>query len=128
MRLLGGFSLIELLVVLVVLGILFTIGLFSVVGVRGRAYDAVVQTYLREAVAHQFAYALEHGDYAADPGDLVAEGLRSVPGIELRILEGGASFCMLARHLRGRYWFAATPRGLFNTGRGAGEPPPADCP
>lgn len=128
MRSLPGFSLIELLVVLVVLAILFSIAVPGMLGVRRRAYDTAAQTHLREAVAHQFAYAVDHGDYADDLAELRSEGLREVPGVELELRSGGGSFCMLARHRYGRYWYAATPSALVNTGVRAQDPAPADCP
>jgi len=128
MRSLRGFSLIELLVVLVVLAILFSIAVPGVLGVRRRAYDTAAQTHLREAVAHQFAYAVDYGDYADDLAELRSEGLREVPGVELELRSGGASFCMFARHRYGRFWYAATPEKLVNTGVPAGQPAPSDCP
>ncbi len=128
MRSSPGFSLIELLVVLILLGILFSIAVPGVLGVRRRAYDSVAQAHLREAVAYQFTYATEHGDYADELGKLESEGLRRVPGVELELRSGGASFCMLVRHARGRYWYAATPEKVVNTGVPAGNPAPSDCP
>ncbi len=123
-----GFSLIELLVVLIVLGILFSIAVPGVLGVRRRAYDAAAEAHLREAIAHQFAHAVEHGDYADDLAELRSEGLREVPGVELKLRSGGASFCMLARHRYGRFWYAATPEKLVNTGVPADRPEPSGCP
>ncbi len=128
MRSFTGFSLIELLVALVVLGILFSLALPSVQWVRRRAYDSAVTAHLREAMGYQFVYAAEHGDFTDDLSALRAEGLKEVPGVELELRSGGGSFCMLARHRYGRYWYAATPSALVNTGVRAQDPAPADCP
>ncbi len=128
MRSFTGFSLIELLVALVVLGILFSLALPSVQWVRRRAYDAAALVHLREAVSFQFAYAAEHGSFASEISALRAAGLGEKAGVTLELRSGGGSFCMLARHRYGRYWYAATPSALVNTGVRAQDPAPADCP
>ncbi len=129
-RSLWGFSLIELLVVLVVLGILMSVAVPAVFGARRRSFDVAAMAYLRQAVAAEEAYAGEHGDYAADLAGLQAAGLRSpAPGLDLVVLRGGRSYCLLARHRRGSLWYAASSqKGLYPTARPARSGPGSDCP
>ena len=76
----GGFSLLELIVVVAVMGILATIAIANLKQTPRRAQEAVLKTNLRtlREVIDQF-YA-DQGTYPASLEDLVGEGyLRKVP-------------------------------------------------
>ena len=65
-----GFSLIELMVVVLIIGILLAIALPTFLGTRQRAQDRAAQSSLRTALAAAMTYWAEAGDY--DGFDTVA--------------------------------------------------------
>lgn len=61
----AGFSIIELLVVVIVIGILAAIVMLSYTGIQNGAHDSAVQSDLRQAADQIELFALDHnGDYA----------------------------------------------------------------
>ena len=120
-----GFSLIELLIVLLILSLLASVLWPVIRKARARAYDMSAVSTLREAAALQTIYAMDHGRYAAGPRPLLALGLRLPAGVELRVLEGGPHYCMSARHRAGQFWFLISDR--FGLARLSG-PAPVGCP
>ncbi len=129
-RPLSGFTLIEVLVVLTVLGVLVALALPSFLGARRRAYDAAAIAYLRQAVAADEVYASEHGGYATNRRALMGAGLRApLPQLDLVVLEGGERYCLMARHRWGSRWYAASSgKGLYATSRPARSAPGTACP
>lgn len=74
-----GFTLVELLVVVSIVGILVAIALPSFAGRQGKAFDARVQSDLRKAAAGQEAYFIDHATYSSDcetlPGFKKSDGI-----------------------------------------------------
>lgn len=74
-----GFTLVELLVVVSIVGILVAIALPSFAGRQGKAFDARVQSDLRKAAAGQEAYFVDHATYSNDceslPGFVKSDGI-----------------------------------------------------
>ena len=68
-----GFSLIELLAVLVIIGILLAIGISSMLGLRARAADAVANADIREAIPSVMAQHADSGTYVG----MTLAGLRA---------------------------------------------------
>jgi prepilin-type N-terminal cleavage/methylation domain-containing protein len=65
-RKLGGFTLIELLIVIVVIAILATISIVVYRGIQNRAYDAVVESDLNNAIKLLEVARVELGHYPQD--------------------------------------------------------------
>jgi len=63
MRAERGFTLIELMVVVLIIGILITIGLPSYLGARERAADRVTQANIRTGLAAALTFFAEIGDF-----------------------------------------------------------------
>lgn len=73
----NGFSLVELLVVILIVGILAALGILALLNQRHKAYDAAVKTQIRKAATAEAIYNQDHGVYASenigpsDTGELV---------------------------------------------------------
>jgi len=99
----GGFTLIEVLIVVVILGILAVIALPKFTSVKGSAFDASAKSDLRNAMTAQEAYYSDNQVYADDVDDLQ----NFVPNIdiEITVVEGDAGhFVMTAKHGLGKCW------------------------
>jgi len=76
----SGFTIVELLVVIVVIGILAAITIVSFNGVQNKANDVTVQSDLKN-IAKQFElYKLDNGVYPAGTAQLTTLGLRASKG------------------------------------------------
>ena len=126
----AGFTLLELLIVIAIIAILAGILITALHGARKRSFDLAALGYLREAMHAQALYSLDTEEYADNLGDLLNKGLRPVPrGIEIRVLSGGTTYCMVASHHGGTRWYAATPeKGPYRTSVPAWDPAPSACP
>jgi len=116
----AGFTLMELLIVSVVLGLLTTIGLASYIGLRERAGDAAARVAVREALPSVEAYFADNGTYA---------------GMSFTILQAeydaGLEDSLAFSSLSGRsYCVSAVVAGRFAHMSGPDDPQPQDglCP
>jgi prepilin-type N-terminal cleavage/methylation domain-containing protein len=69
-----GFTLVELLIVIVILGVLAVVAVFAVRGIVDRGEENACATDLRTLTGAQEAHWLLHGSYATEP-DLVSAGM-----------------------------------------------------
>jgi prepilin-type N-terminal cleavage/methylation domain-containing protein len=122
-----GFTLVELLIVLVVLAILTAVAVPSYLGVRNRAADAAARADIRAAVPAATAYAAENVGVKGDADNKAAT--RGFKGMSLKLLrnyDAGLSdavkivsgkttesqFC-LAATVSGRSWSVLGPGTAF---------------
>ena len=76
-----GFTLVELLVVIVILGILAAVAVFAVGGVTDRGKASACKADIASVSVASEAYYAQNGSYAANIDALVTESfLRSAPG------------------------------------------------
>lgn len=76
----GGFTLVELLVVIVILGILAAVAVFAVGGVTDKGKESACKADLNSVATASEAYYAKNGSYAASIAGLVtAKFLRSAP-------------------------------------------------
>ena len=73
-----GFTLVEILVVVVVVGILATIAIPKLQGSRESAHFSKIQQDLRNVGTAQELHFRDHGGYADDPEDLIFHGAEAV--------------------------------------------------
>ena len=117
-----GFTLVELLVVVMVIGILATIALSTFFRHERQAWDAAVKSDLRNAaLAQQTAFdGPGTGGFATDVSTLNSAGFRSSPGrnyfggafLMTVTAVGGQSFCMTAQSASGVYFGYSSQFGL----------------
>ena len=67
-----GFTLIELMVVVMIIAVLIAIAIPSFLGFRKSAQDRSAQSDIRNVLLAEKAFWLENGDYTATEGDITA--------------------------------------------------------
>jgi type IV pilus assembly protein PilA len=67
-----GFTLIELMVVVMIIAVLIAIAIPSFLGFRKSAQDRSAQAEIRNVLLAEKAFWLENGDYTATAGDITA--------------------------------------------------------
>jgi prepilin-type N-terminal cleavage/methylation domain-containing protein len=75
----GGFTLIELMIVIVVLGLVAATVLFAASGVSNRGTQSVCKTNLKQIEGAEEAYFSQVGEYASIPELVARRLLREVP-------------------------------------------------
>jgi len=111
----GGFTLIELMVVITIMGVLATIAIPRFMGFRKRAFDAAAKHDLNTVSVSQAAYMASEGRYAASVETLKEqpEGLQLSPDIEVEISVDGDAYTATARSTKcapqtGQWTFSST--------------------
>lgn len=109
----GGFTLIELMIVIAIIGILAAIAIPQFSSYRKRSYDARAQADLRNAATAQEAYYIAWDKYADDDSKLEGEDYGFFKDEEVSLNVSGDSFAytMRAWHPSGNYSFILTGPG-----------------
>src|SRR3954452_24914064 len=85
-----GFTLVELLVVLVIIGILAAIGMAAFLSQRTKAQDGEAKVYAATAAKAMMVWGDDHGGYAGAPPAGLATIERSLAGAPGLIVDGDA--------------------------------------
>ncbi len=84
-----GFTLIELIVVMVIIGILASIALMQLLGFLGRGYNATLQSDLRSAYTASIQFHLDYPNDAVTEDELKEYGYTpSDEHVELTVVDG----------------------------------------
>ena len=100
-----GFTLIELMIVIAIIGILAAIAIPQFSAYRTRSFNAAANADLRNAATAQEAYYVDKNTYADDEDDLIAGyGLFITTNVSLTVNAGSTTdtrYNMTAFHRRG---------------------------
>jgi type IV pilus assembly protein PilA len=92
----GGFTLVELLAVVVIIGILAAIAIPNYIGQQDKARDAAAMAQLRMAATSQQLYYVDQNSYADDTTDLEAYGFRQGGQVVTVGAADATAYCMQA--------------------------------
>lgn len=122
----GGFTLVELLVVVLLLALLAAVGVSAVLSRREKVRDATVKNDLKNAASVEIALLSGGGRYASSEAELAAQGLQPSPEVVFVTVRGNANrFCLEAHHVLRpeRVWMMDSRTGDFRLGPGGSCPP-----
>lgn len=99
----SGFTLIELMIVIAIIGILAAIAIPQFSAYRTRSYNSAAQADLRNAATAQEAYQVDNQTYSGTVANLVGAtyGLFTSKNVTLTGGGGAASYVMTGHHLKG---------------------------
>jgi prepilin-type N-terminal cleavage/methylation domain-containing protein len=91
-----GFTLVELLVVIVIIGILAGIAIPLFLNQRQKGVEAGIKSDLKAAATVQETYFVDEGEYAADLAALQGAGFTATEEnkITVGLVDGGDGFCI----------------------------------
>jgi type IV pilus assembly protein PilA len=101
----GGFTFVELCVIVVVIAILAALGVAVFMKQRARGYEAQANASLKDASLVIQSWVTQHdGDYSGLDGktgasnELTGEGFRSTAGVALDVEASTTAYCVTADH------------------------------
>ena len=98
-----GFTLIELMIVIAIIGILAAIAIPQFSAYRTRSYNSAAQADLRNAATAQEAYQVDNQTYCGTIGTLVGAtyGLYTSENVNLSASGGASTYTLTGYHTKG---------------------------
>jgi len=113
-----GFTLIELMIVIAIIGILAAIAIPQFTAYRQRGFNAASQSDLRNAATAQEAYYTDGQTYTSVLGDLTPRGYTPSANVSMNTLTGSVTgYTMTTKHTSGASsWTLQGPGGSITVG------------
>lgn len=109
-----GFTLLEMLAAMIIMGILLAVAVGFQTGARVRAGDAAAKSNIDVAVPAMQAYGLDNGGYTGMTlrrlRRTYSRGIRNI-----RIVSAGAATYCVRSTVEGRTWYKLGPTGSITT-------------
>jgi len=122
----SGFTLVEVLVVVVIIGILASIAIAAFLKTRENAYAGQAKSDLRNLASAEEFYLGDHDQYiSGGAAELAAEGFRQTVGIKLGVgVVANTGYCAAALAPDGSYyWWDSEAGGLQSVATPSLSPP-----
>ena len=129
-----GFTLIELMVVVMIIAVLIAIAIPSFLGFRRSAQDRAAQSELRNVLLSEKAYWLDNGDYTETAADIVAFEPNAVinadpaVGVYIDLRDADSDIVCMTRTADSGNTFSIWESSSAGTFYGATDLSAADCP
>ena len=118
----NGFTLVELLIVILIIGILAAIAIPTFLNVRQRSYTATMASDLKSAVTAEHAYDTDHTGFTSVLSDLMAEGYRNSSDVTpVHVTVATDSFVACVKHNAVNEWL------VYDSTRGTTTTSSSDC-
>ena len=114
----GGFTLIELMIVIAIIGILAAIAIPNFVSYRRRAYNASANSGIRDLYTAAQAYFTDnHSASTTNVADYIAYGFRQATDVVVTIQGAGSqgSFSAETYHRAGDKTYTVAPEGVISS-------------
>jgi len=108
-----GFTLIELMIVIAIIGILAAIAIPQFSAYRKRGYNSAAQSDLKNAITAQEAYFVDNQNYASSTSDLTSYGFNKTDDVTVGITlsSNKDSYTMTAYHSKGNKTYSISGPG-----------------